>query len=217
MVDIAVYPVNLQIDGRRCAVVGGGSVAARKVVSLVEAGACVTVFSPALTDCLTEMAVNGQIIHVDRPYCQGDLAGYFIVICATDDRDSNRQAAEEGHRSGALVNVVDDPAACDFSVPAQVARGDVLFTVSTGGKSPALARRLREELAGRYGPEYGEYLELVAKVRDELKTRLATSRDRESFWRETIDSDILVLLRQGKIKEAEAKIRNAAGCTGTKS
>lgn len=214
---MAIYPVNLQIDGRRCAVVGGGSVAERKVVSLVGTGACVTVFSPELTVCLAEMAASGQIVHVDRPYSQGDLENYFIVICATDNRDINRQAAEEARRAGALVNVADDPEACDFTVPAQVVRGDVLFTVSTGGKSPALARRLREELAGRYGPEYGKYLELVAKARDEIRTRLATSRDREQFWRDTIDNDILALLQQGKIEEAEAKIRNATGCTGAKS
>ena len=212
-----VYPVNLQIAGRCCAVVGGGCVAERKVLSLLEAGACVTVVSPKLTDCLQALVRDNHIAHVDKDYQQGDMQKYFIVICATDDVAINSLVAKEARQTGALVNVVDDPLLCDFTVPARVTRGDVLLTVSTGGKSPALARKLREELAERYGPEYGDYLQLLAKTRTEMKGRLATSQARESFWRENLDNEILVLLRQGKIVEAEAKIKNATGCTGTKS
>ncbi|MEN6413842.1 MAG: bifunctional precorrin-2 dehydrogenase/sirohydrochlorin ferrochelatase [Veillonellales bacterium] len=211
------YPVNLQIAGRPCAVLGGGAVARRKAESLLAAGAEVTVFSPKLTPRLAELAGNRQLLHVDRPYRQGDLQGFFIVICATDNPEVNQSAAEEARCRGALVNVVDSPELGDFNVPAQVVQGDLLLTVSTGGKSPALARRLRQELSERYGMEYGIYLTLIAKVRQEMKQRLATAKQREYFWRETIDENVLDLLRQGRIEEAEAGIRHAIGCIGTES
>ncbi len=244
------YPINLQIKGRHCAVIGGGNVAERKVLSLLAAGAFISIFSPELTPGLTALVQNKRIIHVDRLYRQGDIVNffslsartkipaddinvtkasasvlrdlvpaksYFIVICATDDPAVNSLAAGEARQAGALVNVVDDTDLGDFSVPAQVTHGDLLITVSTGGKSPALARRLREELAERYGPEYGLYLELISKARCELKNRLATAKERGHFWQQTLDREILSLLRQGKIKEAEDKIKHAVGCIGTQS
>jgi len=211
------YPVNLQIEGRPCAVVGGGIVAERKVLSLLSAGAGVTVFSPKVTANIVELVRNRRIVHVDRPYRQGDIVGFFIVICATDDSKVNSLVAEEARQKGILVNVVDDARLGDFSVPAQVTHGDLLITVSTGGKSPALSGRLRAELAERYGPEYGLYLELVSKVRCEMKNRLATAKERGTFWQQALDKEIVGLLRQGKIKEAEDKIKHAAGCIGTQS
>jgi len=209
------YPVNLHIAGKRCAVIGGGEVAERKVGTLITAGASVTVFSPQLTPGLSELAQAQRIHYVDRPYRQGDLAGFFLVICATDQPAVNQAAAQEAQANGALINVADAPELGNFSVPAQIVRGDLVMTVSTGGKSPALAKRLRQELSARYGQEYGLYLDLVAEIREKMKARLATAKDRETFWRETIDEEVLFLLRQGKIKEAEAKIRNAIGCFGT--
>lgn len=209
------YPVNLQIAGKPCVVIGGGAVAERKVNALLKAEAVVTVISPQMTVALSRLAQMQHIKHVDRPYRQGDLAGFFLVICATDHRSVNRAAALEADERGLLLNVVDDPDLGNFSVPAQVTRGDLLLTVSTAGKSPALAKLLRQDLAARYGDEYGLYLELVAKIRAELKNVLATSKDREQFWRESIDEEVIILLRQGKINEAEAKIRNAVGSVGS--
>ena len=113
--------------------------------------------------------------------------------------------------------MVDAPELCDFTVPAQVARGDLLITVSTGGRSPALARRLREELAGRYGPEYGACLELIARLRAELKERLASAEQRGGFWREALNAEVLALLRDGRVREAEEKIKDAVGRFGTQS
>jgi len=102
-------------------------------------------------------------------------------------------------------------------VPAQIKRGDLLLTVSTGGKSPRLAKKLRQELARQYGEEYGLYIDVIDKLRCELKKRLATSKERELFWRETIDENVLALLRQGRIEEAEAVICHAASSFGIKS
>jgi len=212
-----VYPINLDLTGRQCACVGGGAVAARKVAALVEAGACVTVFSPTLTPALAQLARDGNIIHIAQLYQPGDIGAFFMVICATDDKQINQAAAQEARRNGALVNVVDAPELCDFTVPAKISRGDLLITVSTGGKSPALAKKLRLELESHYGPEYGAYLEWIGILREQMKHCLKTSKERECFWQQTIDEDVLALLRQGKLNEAEEKIKYAIGCTGPKS
>lgn len=209
------YPINLQIDGRECAVIGGGTVAARKVESLLAADAGVTVVSPELAPGLARMARQGKIRWVRREFQAGDTQGYFIVICATDNPDVNQAVYREAGQHGVLVNVVDVPELCDFTIPAQVIRGDLLLTVSTGGKSPMLARRLREELESLYGPEYGQYLELVAEIRRDIRQKLEDSREREVFWRESLNSEILSLLRQGRLEEAKEKIIHAAGSIGT--
>ena len=211
------YPVNLQINNRSCIVVGGGAVAERKVQSLLAAGACVTVLSPQLTKALAELYQAKKLTHIARIYEAGDLAGFFIVVCATDNEAVNRLAAEEASRAGALVNVADAPELGNFSVPSQILRGDLLITISTGGKSPALARVLGRELAEQYGPEYGQYLDLVANARVKMKKSTQSSKEREAFWRQTIDSEVINLLKNGKVKEAEAKIYNAIGCSGTES
>ena len=211
------YPINLRIGGKRCLVVGGGSVACRKVKSLLAAEAQVTVLSPELTAELAEMQRKKQFNYIAKPYQEGDLGGFFLVICATDDPFVNEAVAREAEENGILANVVDVPELGNFSVPAQVKRGDLLLTVSTGGKSPVLAKRLRQQLAAGYGSEYGEFLDFLNEVRGELKQRLATSKERECFWREAINEDILALLRQGRIEEAEAMIRHAASSIGIKS
>jgi len=214
---MTLYPMNLNLDRRQCLVLGGGPVAERKACALAAAGARVTVCSPRLTAGLAQLAASGQVIHLDASYTPGAIGIFFIVICATDDAIVNRQAAQEARRQGALVNVVDAPELCDFTVPAQISRGELLITVSTGGKSPALARRLREELEQHYGPEYGLYLELVARLRAEIKKVPGTPSERQALWREALDEEILALLRTGKIKEAEEKIKNAASCTRSQS
>lgn len=211
------YPINLHLAGRICAVVGGGAVAERKATALLAAEAKVTVFSPQLTPRLAQMAEARRIVHIARAYEQDDLKGFFLVICATDNKAVNRLAAEEAQQNGALVNVADNPGLGNFSVPAQVASGDLLLTVSTGGKTPVMARRLREELARTYGPEYGAYIALLGRLRSEIKAQLTTAKEREAFWRESINQDILELLRQGKFKEAEAKVRHAISSAGSQS
>lgn len=211
------YPVNLQLSGQHCIVLGGGAVAERKVAPLLTANAKVSVISPQLTPRLAQLAEARRIIHVNRHYRPGDLQGAFLVICATDNGSVNKQAAQEAIQQRALVNVADAPDLGNFSVPAQVKSGDLLITVSTGGKTPAMAKRLREELAATYGPEYGLYIDLLGKLRSNMKARLATSRDREEFWRDNLDKEVLDLLRLGKIKDAEDRIKNAIGCTGAES
>lgn len=212
-----LYPINLKLAGRRCAVVGGGAVAARKVTLLAAAEAQVTVFSPLLAPGLASLVEARHLTWVPRVYAPGDLYNFFLVFCATDQPEVNRQAAAAARAAGALVNCADAPELSDFYVPAHIAHGDLLITVSTGGGSPALARRLKEDIAARYGPEYGHYLTLIAKLRPEIKDRLSTAKKREKFWRETIDNEALNLIKNGKFSEAEERIRHAACCTGPES
>ncbi len=214
---MAVYPVNLRLAGRDCLVIGGGAVAERKAEALLAAGARVTVLSPALTPRLAALAAAGDIIHKPAAYRPGAIENCFIVICATDDSAANREAATEARRGGALVNVADVPELCDFTVPSRVVRGDLVITVSTGGGSPALARLLRRELEERYGPEYGTCLALLARLRGEVKDKLATAAARGEFWREALGGEVLALLRAGKEREAEEKILHAVSRFGTQS
>lgn len=211
------YPVNLEITNRPCMVVGGGSVAQRKALALLAAGACVTILSPQVTQYLAELIQQGKIFHIARSYQQGDIVGFFIVICATDNKVVNQLVAKEASEAGVLTNVADAPELGNFIVPSQIAHGDLLITISTGGKSPALARKLGTEISQQYGPEYGLYLDLVAKARTKIKDIIPSSKEREAFWRQTIDPEIISLLKEGKIKEAEAKINNAIGCSGAQS
>jgi precorrin-2 dehydrogenase/sirohydrochlorin ferrochelatase len=214
---VSFYPVNLQIHNRLCIVVGGGSVAERKVLGLLDAGACVTVLSPEITPHLAELITKKKLSHIERIYGKGDLAGFFIAICATNNEIINKLVAEEASKLGILVNVVDDPERGNFTVPSKITHGDLLMTISTGGKSPALAKMLARELAQQYGPEYGIYLDLVAVARAKMKQQMSLSTERESFWRQTIDQESINLLKEGKLQEAEAKINNAISCFGTKS
>ena len=217
MKNVSFYPVNLQINNRSCLVVGGGSVAERKVQSLLAAGASVAVLSPEITESLADMVRERRITYISRCYQYGDIDGFFIVICATNNKEVNQWIADEANQAGALVNVIDAPEDGNFVVPSQIARGDLLLTVSTNGKSPALAKKIGAQLAQQYGPEYGLYLDLLAKARLKIKEVISSSKERELFWRQMIDDQVINLLKEGKIQEAEAKINNAIGCFRSKS
>jgi precorrin-2 dehydrogenase/sirohydrochlorin ferrochelatase len=194
---VKTYPINMiGLEQRRSVVVGGGNVAARKVAGLIEAGAHVTVISPALAPELETLAEAGRIIFIDRPYRRGDLAGAFLVIAATDDPAANQAVWREAEQRGCLVNVVDDPAHSNFILPAVVRRGDVSVAVSTGGASPALARRLRERLETLVGPEYGELADLLAELRPQLLSRFESGEARLAIALRLIDSELPGILQQ---------------------
>jgi precorrin-2 dehydrogenase / sirohydrochlorin ferrochelatase len=211
------YPVNLILAGRRCLVVGGGSIAERKIASLLEADASVTVVSPTLSPILAQWASDGRFRYCKKSFTPDDVAGYMLVMCATDSPLVNEQAATEAKQAGALVNVADTPSLCDFTLPARLQRGSLSVTVSTGGRSPALARELRNELDRRYGQEYGDYLELVSRLRREWQESCTSSEERCQRWSalKGFDPEVLELLRQGRIEEAEVRFRHGIGCSGT--
>ena len=198
-----LYPMSLKLEGRRCVVIGGGQVAARKVGALLECGAVVTVVSPALCPALETRASAGSIAIARRPFEPGDLDGAVVAIAATDDSGVNKAVLAAGRESGVLVNVVDVPDLCDFYVPAQIRRGDLAVTISTGGACPALSKRLRERVESLFGPEYAPYLELLARFRRELKTRIPEQKQRAKAEEAFLDTPALSLLAEGKQEEAE--------------
>lgn len=196
------YPILLDLTDKKCLIVGGGDVALRKVGSLIEAGARVTVISPEFAPGIQQMP---QVERLHRGFEEGDTSGYAVVFAATDDRDLNRQVSDEAKAAGIPVNVVDDPELCGFIVPAVVRRGDLIIAVSTSGSSPALAKRIRRELEHAYGREYGDLVDLLGSLRDEVKARYATQAEREHVFSKLVDSGILELLREGKREEARKR------------
>ena len=194
-----VYPIGLiGLEARQTVVIGGGKVAARKVAGLLEAGARVTVISPAFVPELRLRAGTRRVKLVSRAYQEGDLAEAFLVIAATNNADINERVWQEAQTRGCLVNVVDDPARCNFIVPAVVRRGEVTVTVSTGGASPALARRLREQLENLIGPEVGALAGLLAELRPEFQARFPDDDRRTEVAFRLVDSNLAdVIRRQG--------------------
>jgi len=185
--------------------VGGGMVALRKVKGLLEHGAGVEVISPSVCSEIGELAESGEISVKGKKYEPGDLHGAFIVIVATDESETNREAAREARRRKIPVNVVDSPEKSDFYVPAIVRRGDLIIAVSTGGKSPALARKIRTRLEKIFTEEYASLTDLIEEVRSELKQEQITLSGDE--WQEALDLDLLLtLLRNGQRDKAKTTL-----------
>jgi len=205
-----LYSLCLKLEGRRCLVIGGGNVAKRKVASLKECGADVLVVSPELCPELADRAARGEIQALQRAFQPEDLEGAALAIAATDNPAVNQAVAAAGKDAGVLVNVVDVPDLCDFYVPASVRRGDLEIAVSTTGAFPALAKRLRIELEGQFGPEYEAYLELLARFRRELKARIPDAAIRNRAEEAFLDSPALSLLAQHKVHEAEQVLAECA-------
>lgn len=193
-----MYPVCLEISDKLCVVVGGGSVAERKILGLLTAGAQVRVISPQLTGTLTQLADDGRIEWLERGYAQGDLAGALLIFAATDSREVQEAVFQEAGRSGQLVNVIDAPVRCSFHVPAVVKRGDLTLAVSTGGKSPAVAAMVRRQLAKNFGEEYGLLLDLISRLREQVLSGDGDSAKRKILFQNILHDDILHWIKSGQ-------------------
>jgi precorrin-2 dehydrogenase / sirohydrochlorin ferrochelatase len=211
--NLAPYPVMLSpaaLAKRGVLVVGGGVVAERKVKGLLAAGANVILIAPAVTEGLRQLAAQGAIKWLARPFQLGDMAAYLLVFAATNSREVNQQVGQVAVEQGCLVNYADDPASCDFTVPSVVRRGPINISISTFAlqpetgqisSSPALAAHLRRLIEGAIGPEYGVLASWLEKLRPQVQARVKPER-RAALWQAILDSDILELLKAGRDDEA---------------
>jgi siroheme synthase-like protein len=196
------YPLFINLRGKKCVVIGGGQVALRKVIPLLDCGAKVTMISPDFISAVKRLKGRKAIALAQRSFKPEDLKGAAIVIAATDSKAINQEIAERGKKQGALVNVVDDPEDSDFIVPSFFRRGDLSLAVSTGGASPAFARKIRTLLEESIGEDYSKLLSLVKEVRGELNRK--KRRVSPETWQEGLDLDLLSgLLMAGQRKEAK--------------
>lgn len=192
------FPIFLNLNDRDCLVVGGGQIAARKVSSLLEAGAKVTVVCPELCEELIKLRDAGSVQHRDRLFEDQDIHGQALAIAATDKRDINRHVSELASRQGIPVNVVDQPELCTFIMPSVIDRSPVQIAISTGGASPVLARLLKAQLEAFIPAAYGRLGALVESFREKVKARFGSVRQRRLFWENVLDGQVSQLLFAGR-------------------
>ena len=207
----AFYPVFLDLRGRRAVVIGGGAVAEQKVHGLVGAGAHVTVVSTDVTPALGALARRNAIEHKRRPYRRGDLKGAWLAIAATDDRGTNGAVWAEAEQLGVPLNAVDDLEHCSFIAPAVHRKGDITVAVSTAGKSPALAVRLRQRIARLVGRAEARLCELLGELRPGLAERVPDTPARTALWYRIVDSDVIDFVRRGDIEGARGRMAELVG------
>lgn len=201
-----MFPILLDLRNQKCLVVGGGNVAVRKVLNLLECGADLKVVSLLPDQKLVELAAHKAILLEERAFRASDVNGCFLVFAATNDEEVNQMVFEICEQERILVNVVDEPERCRFFVPSTLRRGSLTVSVSTEGKSPLLARKMRENLENNIGFEYEVYTDLLGEARKIVKQRFAEESVRKGLFEELQKIDVLPLLKQGKENEAKERI-----------
>lgn len=200
-----LYPVGLVLTGQPVLVVGGGTVAAQKVGELVRCGAEVTIVAPEVVPDLVAMADEGRLRVEVRPYRSPEAAHYRFVVAATDQREVNQAVHDDADAAGVWVNAADDPQRCTAVLPSRVRRGSLLVTISTEGRSPALAAWLRAQLEAELGPEHEVLLDLLAEERDRIRSE---GRSTEGLdWRGALESGMLDEIRAGRIHAAKELLK----------
>ena len=205
------YPINLDIRDRKCLVVGGGSVGTRKVITLLNCGAAVTVISPRTTEKLNELAKAGSITLRNRGYRATDLKDVFLVIGASDDETLNQKISSDADSRNILCNIADRPAVCNFILPSIVHRGDLVITISTSGKSPALAKKLRKTLERRFGEEYAAMLQLMGAIREKLLRQAHEPEAHKHLFNQLIENGLLEMIRDDRKDDINGLLENTLG------
>ena len=205
------YPVHLDINNRNVLVVGGGGVGTRKVRTLLACGARVTVVSLEASRQLNDLATSGEIELAERSYQSNDLSGMFLVIGATNDEELNRQISSDADRLNTLCNIADRPEVCNFILPSIVHRDDLVITISTSGKSPALAKKLRKALENQFGEEYGQLLRLMGAIRKKLLRQAHEPEAHKPLFEQLLNSDLLWMLQENKIDDINALLFDILG------
>ncbi|MCF8010005.1 MAG: bifunctional precorrin-2 dehydrogenase/sirohydrochlorin ferrochelatase [Clostridiales bacterium] len=200
------YPVYLKIKEELCIVVGGGEVAERKVHSLLEYNAHVKIISPKLTPELEQLASKNLVIYKQDYYRYGDLKNAFLVISATDKKNVNRAVANECAERGILINVINKPSLANFYVPSTLKRGPLSIAVSTAGKSPLMAKIIREDLEILYGQDFADFINFLSEQREKLILSMKDSGERHKLLKKLVDRETLLLLRQGNLQKAKERV-----------
>jgi precorrin-2 dehydrogenase/sirohydrochlorin ferrochelatase len=203
------YPVMLDVSGKACLIVGGGKVARRKVDSLLESGAVVTVIALEVSAKLMAREGLGEIVLKKRAFQPGDTAAYSIVIAATDQAEVNEAVYKEATAGGAWVNVTDRPDWSTFIVPSVVRRGKLILSVSTGGASPSVARSIAKELEASYGAEYELYMDFLSELRLKVQSSIKDTEVRQQIFKRAVDWDILGKIRDGSFESWMMKLDKA--------
>lgn len=201
-----LFPIYLNLSGKNCLVIGGGPVAERKVENLLEYEANIKLVSPQVENKIKEWSRDGIITWLPREFAAQDLDGIFMVFVATNDGAVNQQVVELCRQRGILANAVDDPPNCDFFIPSLIRRNSLVVAISTEGKSPLFARKLREELEDVITPEYGEFVEILGELRTQIKHGVLDIGLRKKIFENLVNSDILNLLKAGEKEKARERI-----------
>ncbi len=201
------YPILLKLDGKACVVIGGGRETGQRVLDLAGTGARVTLISRAAPAEVQLLVQEGRVCWKARDYQPGDLAGAFLVIACPEDRSLNREIWAEAETRGIAVNAIDDSPHCNFIFPAILRRSHIVVAVSSSGKSPALAARIRDRIAREFGSEYGEFAGLLGELRAEMIQRFPDFEQRKTVWYRLVDSGALERLKLGDSAGAEAALR----------
>lgn len=211
-----LYPVFLDLHDRPVVVVGGGAVATERAAKLAAHGAAVRVVSPRISSALADMVAHGRVAqHLARPYAPGDLDGAVLVVAATDDRAVNQQVRDHALAAGAQVNVADDPDASTAVIPALMRQGHLAVAITTGGASPVVSRRIREDLEQRFGPGWAGLISLLAESRDDLVAATPDIADRRSRVEALLDSGMLARIADEGPDACRADVRAALGLQAT--
>jgi len=209
------YPLFLDLQHRNVVVVGGGPVAERKVNALLSCHARVKLISPTITQGLKKIVRQGKVQWHPRPFRRADLRGAFLIFAATDDPKMNYLMTASARKGHQLVNVANLPGESNFLVPAVVRRGELLIAVSTSGYSPALAKKIRQELERSFGHEFSRFLEILGKVRKALMASIPHQSQRKKILNRLIYSEVLDLLRTGHLDSAKKRIQEITGLEKT--
>lgn len=198
-----MYPINLILDDKQCLILGGGPVAAQKAQGLLEAGAAITVLSPSLCPSLQELADRGAVTWLKKLYEDGDESSFYLIICASGDSETNSACAEAALGQHKLVNVCDAPSESNWITPSVIRRGDIVCSVSSNGKSPAFTRWMRQHLERQITPAWNQWLDRLAIIRNEVRSQISSSRDRQEFWRSALTDELMEQALGGQMEEAE--------------
>jgi len=201
---VRYYPLFLDIRNKKCLVVGGGSVGIRKTETLIRCGAEVTVISKTFSTDFSEIGNKKNPLLVNKYYEPSDIEGMVLVFAATNDRDLNERIRADAEKQGKLYSIADDPDKSCFIAPSVVERGDLTIAVSTGGQSPALAKKLRKNLETLYGPEYGEFLSIMGSFRKRILEKGHDPETHKHLFRQVIDRDVPSMIKEGRNNDVKA-------------